>query len=104
MTVTGNYPGCARNADELRADLDKAYLLIPGKHRLNLHAIYAETNGKQADNTGDPTGRLALLEEIKTLPVGAVWDEHCRREGVPVGRAWIDEVKAYESGTLSERP
>ncbi|MDB5326995.1 MAG: rhaA [Phycisphaerales bacterium] len=58
---------------------------------------------KQAENTGDLTGRLALLEEIKTLPVGAVWDEHCRREGVPVGRAWINEVKAYESGTLSKR-
>ena len=49
MTVTGNYPGRARSADELRADLDKAYSLIPGKHRLNLHAIYAETNGKTVD-------------------------------------------------------
>ncbi|MBN1937632.1 MAG: L-rhamnose isomerase [Anaerolineae bacterium] len=43
IAATGNYPGKARTADELRADLDLAYSLIPGRHRLNLHAIYAET-------------------------------------------------------------
>ena len=43
IAATGNYPGKARNADELRRDLDVAYSLIPGTHRLNLHAIYAET-------------------------------------------------------------
>ena len=41
---TGNYPGAARTPDELRADLEKAYSLIPGKHRLNLHAIYLDTD------------------------------------------------------------
>ena len=45
IAATGNYPGKARNAEELRHDLDKAYSLIPGTHRLNLHAIYAETSG-----------------------------------------------------------
>jgi L-rhamnose isomerase len=45
LAVTGNYPGKARTPDELRSDLDKAYSLIPGTHRLNLHAIYAETGG-----------------------------------------------------------
>lgn len=43
---TGNYPGRARNGDELRADYEKAFSLIPGRHRINLHAIYAETDGK----------------------------------------------------------
>jgi L-rhamnose isomerase len=47
IAATGNYPGKARNADELRRDLDEAYCLIPGTHRLNLHAIYAETGGRQ---------------------------------------------------------
>jgi len=47
IAATGNYPGKARTADELRRDLDKAYSLIPGTHRLNLHAIYAETGGQQ---------------------------------------------------------
>ena len=47
IAATGNYPGKARNAGELRSDLDLAYSLIPGTHRLNLHAIYAETGGRQ---------------------------------------------------------
>lgn len=49
LAITGNYPGKARNADELRQDLDFTYDLIPGKHRLNLHAIYAETGGKRVE-------------------------------------------------------
>jgi L-rhamnose isomerase len=49
IQATGNYPGKARNADELRADLDRAFGLIPGRHRLNLHAIYAETGGRAVD-------------------------------------------------------
>jgi L-rhamnose isomerase len=46
IDVTGNYPGKATTPEELRSDLDKALSLIPGKHRVNLHAIYAETNGE----------------------------------------------------------
>ncbi|MCA9128008.1 MAG: L-rhamnose isomerase [Planctomycetales bacterium] len=42
LAVTGNYPGRARNVDELRSDLELAYSLIPGKHRLNLHALYGQ--------------------------------------------------------------
>jgi L-rhamnose isomerase len=49
LAATGNYPGKARNADELRSDLDKAYSMIPGTHRLNLHSIYAETGGQKVE-------------------------------------------------------
>ena len=49
IMATGNYPGRARNGDELRQDMDKALSLIPGKNRVNLHAMYAETNGKKVD-------------------------------------------------------
>lgn len=49
LAVTGNYPGAARNIDELRADLEKALSLIPGKHRLNLHAIYGDFGGKKVE-------------------------------------------------------
>lgn len=45
IMATGNYPGKARNGEELRSDLERALALIPGKHRINLHAIYAETDG-----------------------------------------------------------
>lgn len=44
ISVTGNYPGKARNPEELRMDLDKAFKYIPGKHKVNLHAIYLDTN------------------------------------------------------------
>lgn len=49
IDVTGNYPGRATTPTELRMDLQKALSLIPGKHRVNLHAIYAETDGKIVD-------------------------------------------------------
>ena len=49
LQVTGNYPGKARSIDELRMDLKTAYSLIPGQHRLNLHAIYGEFGGKPVD-------------------------------------------------------
>ena len=64
-----------------------------------------EPTGKlrELENAGDFTSRLALLEELKTLPVGAVWDEYCRRQNVPVGATWLAEVKAYEKSVLSKR-
>lgn len=49
IQATGNYPGKARTAQELRADLNKVLSLIPGTHRLNLHAIYAESGGAKVD-------------------------------------------------------
>ena len=49
IQATGNYPGKARNIDELRADVMKAASLIPGKHRLNLHEIYGDFGGKFVD-------------------------------------------------------
>ncbi len=58
---------------------------------------------REAEAAGDGTTRLALLEETRTLPAGAVWDEYCRRAEVPVGPAWIAEVKAYERDVLNAR-
>lgn len=49
IMATGNYPGKARSGDQLRQDLEKALSLIPGKHRVNLHAMYAETGEKAVD-------------------------------------------------------
>ncbi|MGF1635930.1 MAG: L-rhamnose isomerase [Cyclobacteriaceae bacterium] len=49
LAVTGNYPGKARNIDEVRADIEKAMSLIPGKQRLNLHASYGDFKGKPVD-------------------------------------------------------
>jgi len=49
IQATGNYPGKARNIEELRADIIKAASLIPGSHRLNLHAIYGDFGGQFVD-------------------------------------------------------
>jgi L-rhamnose isomerase len=54
IAATGNYPGKARNADELRKDLDVVYSLLPGSHRLNLHAIYLESHQKVERNAIEP--------------------------------------------------
>jgi len=54
IAATGNYPGKARNADELRRDLDLVYSLLPGSHRLNLHAIYLESDTKVERNKIEP--------------------------------------------------
>ena len=52
---------------------------------------------RQLEADGDTTARLALLEELKTLPFGAVWDHYCRSRDVPAGRDWLAEVKAVRT-------
>ena len=52
---------------------------------------------------GDYTSRLALVEEYKTYPFGAVWDYFCEINGVPVGTDWLKEVKQYEQDVLLKR-
>ena len=52
---------------------------------------------------GDFTSRLAMMEEAKSLPFGVVWDHYCATAGVPVGEAWLADVKEYERTVLSQR-
>jgi len=58
---------------------------------------------KQLQDEGNFTDRLAIIEELKTYPFGAIWDYYCEQQGVPVGEAWLDEVKTYEKEELSKR-
>ena len=58
---------------------------------------------KKVEKAGDFTSRLALLEEVKTLPFAPIWNEYCERCNVPVGPAWLAEVKKYEAEVLSKR-
>ena len=58
---------------------------------------------REYENAADFTGRLALLEELKGLPFGAVWDYYCKQQGVPVGMAFMDEVREYERTVLAGR-
>jgi L-rhamnose isomerase len=58
---------------------------------------------KQLEVSGDYTGRLALLEELKGMPFGAVWDYYCWKQGVPVGVSFMDDIREYERQELSNR-
>jgi L-rhamnose isomerase len=58
---------------------------------------------KKEEAAGNYTSRLALMEEIKDLPYGAVWDQFCLSQSVPVGTAWIEKVQEYEKIVLAKR-
>jgi len=117
LAVTGGYPGKARTPDELRSDLDKALSLIPGRQRLNLHASYAETDGKVERNELQPQHFQSWIDWAKERGMGMdfnptyfahpkaddgltlshpdpgirqFWIEHgiaCRKIGAAIGRA-----------------
>lgn len=58
---------------------------------------------KQLQDEGRFTERLALMEEFKTYPFGAIWDYYCEQMGVPVKEAWLDDIKEYEQNVLFKR-
>jgi L-rhamnose isomerase len=93
LAVTGNYPGKARTADELRADLDKALALIPGRHRLNLHAFYAETGGKRvARNELEPRHFKGWIQWARSNGLGLDFNP-----------TFFSHPKAADGFTLSHR-
>ena len=57
----------------------------------------------QYEQDSNFTARLALIEELKGMPFGAVWDYYCQQQGVPVGMSFMDEITAYEGSVLSKR-
>lgn len=67
---TGNYPGAARTPEELRQDIEKAYSLIPGKHKLNLHAIYLDTDEKVDLDEIEPRHFQKWVDWAKAHQVG----------------------------------
>ena len=71
LAVTGHYPGKARTPVELRADLDKTLALLPGTHRLSLHASYAETGGRNIERDAlQPEHFQAWIEWAKSRRIG----------------------------------
>ncbi len=70
IMATGNYPGAARTPEQLRKDLEKAYSLIPGKHKLNLHAIYLDTDEKVDLNEIEPKHFTAWVDWAKEQGLG----------------------------------
>lgn len=78
LAVTGNHPGRARTPDELRADLEKVFSLVPGKHRLNLHAFYLETGGRKVDRDAIETAHFQTwIDWAKSLGIGMDFNPTC---------------------------
>lgn len=77
IQATGNYPGKARNAAELRADLEMALTLIPGPKRLNLHAIYLESDTPVARNKIEPCHFANWVEWAKKHHLGLDFNPSC---------------------------
>ncbi|MBY0397564.1 MAG: L-rhamnose isomerase, partial [Thermoleophilia bacterium] len=106
--VRGDYLGRVRlGLDYFDASINRVAAWVIGTRALLKALLLALVEPiqqlREMEASGDLTGRLAWLEECKSLPFGAVWDEHCRRQGVPVGPAWLDEVRRYEVDVLSRR-
>jgi len=93
LQVTGGAPGRARDVDELRADMAQAFALIPGRHRVNLHAMYGEFGGK-------PVDRDAMEPEHFRG-----WEEWARRLGLKIdfNATLFAHPKAASGYTLSSR-
>ncbi|MHC4212130.1 MAG: L-rhamnose isomerase [Planctomycetota bacterium] len=91
ITVTGGYPGKARTADELRDDLVKVYSLLPGNHRLSLHASYLETGGKRVE-------RNEILPEYCSNWIGWGKEEDVK---IDFNHTFFSHPKAASGFTLS---
>jgi len=91
IQATGNYPGKARTLEELRKDLDKALSLIPGRHRLNLHACYLDHGGKFVDRN---------QIELRHFQSWIDWAKE-RRMGMDFNPTFFSHPKAADGFTLS---
>ena len=108
ILTTGNYPGRARNFDELTADIKKAFSLMPGNKRLNLHASYAVLNGEQVDRDNyqpkhfAPWVKFAKKNGITGIDFNPTLFSHANvKDGLTLSspnenirKFWIDHCKA----------
>ncbi len=106
--VRGDYLGRVRiGLDYFDASINRVAAWVIGTRcllkALLLALLEPTATLRELERSGDFTRRLALLEEIKTLPFGAVWDTYCAREGVPAGPAWLEKLTSYESEILVRR-
>ncbi len=93
IQATGNYPGKARNIDELRMDIDKSMSLLPGKQRFNLHAFYGDFKGKMVDR-----------DEI-TIEHFQSWIDWAKNQGIAIdfNCTCFSHPRAADGFTLSSK-
>ena len=93
IQATGNYPGKARTTGELRSDLETAISLIPGSHRVNLHACYAELDGKKIERNA---------YTIDPFPPGSS-GHSTRNLGIDFNPTYFSHPLSADGFTLSHR-
>ena len=106
VIATGHADRVHLGLDYFDASINRIAAWVIGTRNLLLALLLALLEPpaiRAAELAGDPTARLALQEESKSLPFGAVWDYYCETKGVPIGEAWLAEVKRYEKSVLSKR-
>ena len=106
IIATGNAERVHIGLDYFDASINRIAAWVIGTRNLLralLVALLEPPAIRAAELAGDNTARLALQEEARALPFGAVWDFYCESKGVPVGEAWLAEVKGYEKNVLSKR-
>jgi L-rhamnose isomerase len=106
--VRGDFLGRVRiGLDYFDASINRVAAWVIGTRcllRALLMALLEPTEHlRQLERDSDFTARLATLEELKALPLAAVWDEYCLRHDVPIGPAWLEDVKQYEAQVLRQR-
>ena len=93
--------------DYFDASINRVAAWVIGARNMHKALLYAALTPaellKSYQDKADYTKMLAVSEEVKTLPFGAVFEEYCRRTGVPAGMEWIDVVDKYEAEVLSKR-
>ncbi|MFM1768388.1 MAG: L-rhamnose isomerase [Verrucomicrobiota bacterium] len=105
--VAGGHLGRIRfGLDYFDASINRVAAWVIGARNLQralLLALLEPPGIRAAEQAGDRTTRLALQEESRTLPFGALWDHFCEKQGVPPGETWLTEVRRYERDVLSRR-
>lgn len=98
----------AFSTDYFDASINRIAAYVIGLRATRKAILYALLDPSAAlkglERKGDLAARLGLMEEMKTLPFGAVWDGLCQSQDVPVGQAWLAEVDRYAREVLSGRP
>ncbi len=106
--VRGNFLGRTHiGLDYFDASINRVAAWVVGTRNMlkALLAAMIEPIGtlRTVEASADYTSRLALQEEYKTLPLGAVWDYYCESRNTPPGSCWLTEIKRYEAEEMRKR-